>query len=325
MSRPPQHRSLCFTINRQEEEEHELLLLDLSVFPPESVRYCIYQREMGTHEHFQGYIEFTRQFTMEQVHAFEGFERSALFPRRGTAQQASHYASKPHDRCVCQHCVAERAVPTKLEGPWIYGEMSAQGQRADLITIKRQIDAGVSSKRIAEDESLFPTWIKFPKQFEHYRRIITTPRATKPTVFLFIGPSGTGKTRTAMTLASYLGTVYKVPPKSTGFWCDDYANETVFLIDEMTGSKMTPEFFNELLDWYPMNVPAHGTAGHIFNSPFVFICTNYHPSSWWKHRTPDQVKMTMRRIDIVIKMLNKVAPKQPCPYCARGLCAFHHK
>jgi len=318
----PKVRNVCFTVNKP--ERHLLRLLDFTHSTWTHVKYCVYQREMAAHEHFQGYIEFTAPVSYEHIHSMEGLEGAHLEKRKGPAKSAAHYCKKPVLGCTCHVCDEERSSPTYLEGPWEYGEMSTQGVRADLLEVKRDIDRGVPLKRIAADPDTFPTWIKYHKGLETYKRITTSERDHKPLVVLFIGPSGTGKTRTAMCLARYLGSVYKVPPKATGFWCDDYGQEDTFLIDEMDGNKMTPTFFNELVDWAPMTVPSHGSAGHQFNSKRVFITTNYHPKYWWRKRSEDQVKQTMRRIDIIIKMFNPPKPAQLCPHCAIGLCAFHH-
>lgn len=292
-------------VPRDEGHEEGPLLLDPTHKSWVDVRYVVYQREVCPKTgrvHLQGYIEFLRAKTYQQIHALEGLEHARFERRFGTAKQAKHYCTKPHAGCDCNQCREEVAKPTKIEGPWEYGEMSQQGQRADLLEVKRRIDHGDSLKRIAQDPETFPTWVKFPRAFHEYKHMVTPERTKKPQVWLFIGPSGTGKTRTAMALARGLGSVYKVPPKQSGFWCDRYDQETVFVIDEMSGSKMTPEFFNELLDWYPMDVPVHGHAGHQFNSPYVFITTNYHPKFWWKKRSADQIKQTMRRIDVIVKI-----------------------
>jgi len=321
-ARQPQVRHVCFTVNASDEEP--LRLLDFEHPSWHHVKFCVYQREFGSHEHFQGYMEFSQPKTYNAIHLLAGMERASLFARRGNAKQASHYCMKPVEGCFCTHCESERSSPTKLEGPWIFGEMSSQGQRADLLAIKREIDNGVSLKRIAQSDEHFVTWVKFPKAFETYQRISTPPRRSKPLVILFVGPSGTGKTRSAALIGRYLGSFYKVPPKHTGFWCDDYSHEDCFLIDEMNGHKMSPEFFNELCDWEPMCVPSHGTAGHQFTSKYVLITSNYHPKFWWKKRSPIQVQQTLRRIDLIIKMIPPKPPVQPCPHCAAGLCAFHH-
>lgn len=302
----PRHRNVVFTINAT--YPHALRLLDMEHDTWQKVKFCVYQRECAEHEHFQGYMELTDQLTYDALHKLAGLENAHFQRRFGSARQAAHYATKPHPDCRCKHCEEEKASPTKLEGPWQVGAMSNQGQREDLLAIKRKIDDGASLQSIAMDEDLYPTWIKMPKNFETYKRTVTPQRRTKPMVFLFVGPSGTGKTRTACTLARFLGSLYKVPPKSTGFWCDAYSQETVFLIDEMTGSKMTPEFFNELVDWEQMLVPSHGSAGHQFTSPYVFITSNYHPKYWWKKRSPAQLKQTMRRIDVIIKMIPPQVP-----------------
>lgn len=316
-----------------------MLLLDPCHPTWQHVKYLIYQREIGNHEHFQGYMEFSNSLTYSAICSMEGMERAHLEKRRGTAKQAAHYCQKPIEGCACTHCEAERTTPTKLEGPWTHGEMSSQGVRADLLEVKRAIDGGMSLKRIAQDESLFVTWVKMPKNFETYKRLSTQPRDHKPLVVLFIGPSGTGKTRTAVHLGRLLGSFYLVPPKHTGFWCDDYAQEHVFMIDEMNGSKMSPEMFNQLTDWAPMCVPSHGSAGHQFTSPVIFLTTNYHPKYWWKKRNADQVKQTMRRIDLIFKMFpprrgieSARAPPPPdedashCMQCLlRGSpCPSHH-
>jgi len=317
--RAPTVRNICFTINMD-----LMPLLDFTHPTWQHVKFCVYQREQAGHEHFQGYMEFTISKTYAAIHAMDGMEGARFEKRHGTAAQAAHYCMKPVDGCECVHCTDERAHPTKLEGPWMFGQMSSQGQRADLIEIKRDIDRGVSMRRLWRDEQTFPTMVKFHRAFETYKRVTTEPRRSKPDVYLFIGPSGHGKTRTAVNLAKHIGSFYIVPPKATGFWCDDYANQDVFIIDEMDGSKMTPEFFNQLVDWAPMNVPSHGSAGHQFTSNFVFITTNYHPKFWWRRRNVDQVKQTMRRIDVVFKFLKLPATKHLCPYCANGICAFHH-
>jgi len=320
--RAPRHRNVCFTING--DAARELRLLDMEHETWQHVKYCVYQREMGSHEHFQGYMELTTAKTYDQIHQMEGMESAALFARRGPAVKAAHYCKKPVLGCTCDHCDEERADPTKLEGPWEFGIMSAQGQRADLLAIKLDIDRRVSMKRIAENPETFPTWVKHHRALEIYEHMVAPARTQKPTVFLVIGPSGTGKSRTSWNIARRLGTVYKVPPKSSGFWCDGYRYEDVFFIDEMSGSKMTPEFFNELCDWEQMDVPVHGAQGRQFNSKYIFICTNYHPKYWWKKRSADQLKQTMRRIDVIWKMFPPRAPAQACPHCAGGLCAFHH-
>ncbi|AIF71514.1 replication-associated protein [McMurdo Ice Shelf pond-associated circular DNA virus-6] len=323
----PRNRNVCFTINAT--DGIPLLLLDPSHSSWMHVKFLVYQREFGSHEHFQGYVEFTQPKSFTAIHLLEGMEHASLFSRHGSAKQAAHYCMKPVEGCQCQHCCEEASSPTKLEGPWTFGEMSSQGQRADLLEVKRRIDDGSSLKRLWRDTDTFPTMIKFHRGFETYKRLTTLPRDFKPKVILFCGRSGMGKTSAAYAIAQRLGSVYSWPNKPGGnFWCDDYGGEDVFFLDEMNGDKMTPEFFNAFVDRYPFVVPAHGSAGHQLVSPYIFICSNYAPKFWWKKRNADQVHQTMRRIDVVFKFLLPPPLLQPCPHCAKNqrgfFCPFHH-
>jgi len=323
--RSPQHRNICFTVFAEPGED--LLMLDPWSWP--HMKYCIYSREVAPdtgREHFQGYVEFTQPKSFSAIHAkCVGLEIAHFERRRGSAKQAIHYCLKPEPGCYCNICSKERTNPTHIEGPFEYGEKTAQGQRQDLLTIKRELDQGKSLKRVAQDDELFPTFIKFPRALETYKRWITTPRDFKPIVMLFVGPSGIGKTRTALLISKYLGSTYIVPSKHTGFWCDDYMGEDTFFIDEMNGDKMTPEFFNGLVDRYPFVVPSHGNAGHQLVSRYIIICSNYAPRFWWKKRSPDQLKQTTRRIDLVFKFMRPFTIPNLCPHCvaAPSTCPFH--
>lgn len=297
--RAPQHRNICFTVNQ--DGEHPLLLLDTEHESWQHVKYCVYQRELGSHEHFQGYLELTTPKSFEALHALEGFETAHFEKRRGSAKQADHYCRKAVVSCDCNACTAELAEPTYVEGPWTFGEMSRQGQRSELIEIQKELDTGASLKRISQEH--FPEYVRFSRGFTSYKRLIAVKRNFKPFVMLLCGPSGTGKSRFATMLGHKLGSFYKVPDKHTGFWCDDYDGEECFFIDEMNGSKMTPEFFNGLIDRYEFVVPAHGSAGHQLVAKYIIIASNYAPKFWWKRRNDDQVKQTMRRIDWVMPFI----------------------
>ncbi len=305
--RAPQYRNICYTINVDGEEL--MPLLDETHDTWQHVKYNVYQREIGEHEHFQGYMELTQSKTFEALHMMEGLERGHFEKRRGNAKQARHYCVKPEEGCECNICKEERAAPTYIEGPWEFGEISHQGQRADLIEIQRDLDRGVSLRQISKTN--FPEFVRFGNAFKNYKRMNSVKRDFKSLVILICGNSGTGKSRFATQLGKYLGSFYKVPDKHTGFWCDDYDGEDVFFIDEMNGNKCTPEFFNGLIDRYEFVVPAHGSAGHQLIARYIIIASNYAPKFWWKKRNADQLHQTMRRIDWVMPFIAPNRPKVP--------------
>jgi len=292
----PRVRNICFTINGE-----DLLLLDPMHPTWSHVKFLIYQRELGTHEHFQGYLELDQQVTFAKLHTFEGLEGAHFERRRGTAKQARHYCEKPVAGCDCEACRAETAHPTKIDGPWLFGEMSAQGQRAELLEIKRELDRGMPLKRV--QDGYFPEWVRFHKSFTEYRRGSTLPRDFKTKVALFIGPPGVGKSTLMKVIARVNGwSAYKVPAKKgSGLYFDDYDNQDVLILDEFSGATCPPEFFNLIADEHECVLPVHGGAGHQMVSKYLFIGSNYAPKFWWKHRSPIQLKQTLRRIDIVFK------------------------
>lgn len=326
----------CYMVTVFAPEGEDLLLLDPSTWP--KVTFFVYQREVcpkTSREHFQCYMELDCQarFTtlMDECPGLENEGFTTFLPRRGTQTHAIAYCQKPDPYKGYDKFIDDTS---RIEGPWFYGEPKHQGQRADLLEIQRDLRSGVSNKRVADDH--FPEWVRYGKAFKEYKRIITEPRDFKSVVILIVGPAGLGKSRFAKRLNAYLSiegrcdeltfpelkyhpdfnpvirgieitkeatSVYKVPEKHSGFWCDDYDSQKVFFIDEFGGHRMTPTFFNELCDRYECVVPAHGSAGHQMVSPYITICTNYAPKFWWKNRNANQLEQTMRRISIVIKLI----------------------
>lgn len=142
-------------------------------------------------------------------------------------------------------------------------------------------------------------------------------------MILLVGPSGTGKSRTAHLLASLLGSVYFVPsPKGSGLYFDDYDGETSIILDEFDGNVMTPTAFNSLCDRYPYTLPSHGSAGSQMESRYIFVCSNYLPKYWWRKRSPQQVLQTTRRIEVTIPMLRAPAPPPRVIPCLMNNLAF---
>lgn len=266
-------------------------------FWPSWLSFCVYQRELCPDTgrvHFQGYLECVGEKSFVQLHECDGLARASFQTRRGTQEQAIAYATKED---------------TRIEGPWEIGHRKEQGRRNDMLADKDRMDSGMSFKRLAEES--FSNFIRYGRAYKEYKRVVTKPRDFKPLVILIVGPSGTGKSRFATLLAQYLGSCYKLPKKASGPWFDDYDNQDVLLMDEFDGDVMRPTVFNEINDRYECVVPAHGSAGHQLVSRVHIIVSNYHPKYWWRKRSKDQVKQTVRRIDYVIKMIPPVVNHNP--------------
>jgi len=284
-------RNYMVTVFADEREPDGLCLLEPSHWP--GCSFFVYQRELcpkTAREHFQGYLELERQMPFTAIQRqFEGLRTAHFEKRYGTQKQAIDYCSKED---------------TRIEGPWTYGEAKAQGERNDLISVKRALDEGMSLARVSDD--FYGPWVKYHRSFKEYRRVHAKPRDFKSMVILIVGPSGVGKSRFATQLCSYLGTTYKNPDKHSGFWCDDYDGQDVFFMDEFDGDRMRPKAFNDLCDRYECVVPCHGSAGHQMVSRYIVIVSNYMPKYWWRKRSAAQLVQTTRRIDVVLKFIPRL-------------------
>lgn len=268
------------------------------VLAPEEIpdlSYCIYQEEVGAlgTPHLQVYLQFAKQVRLTQLRKIEQLEGAHFEIAKGSLAENQAYCSKEEGR---------------LGGPYEWGtpHSAGQGARSDLLEVKRTIDESGSTWEDMWDAH-FAQMVRYHKAFATYKRIKTPRRDHVMNVFLFVGTPGTGKTRTAVTLASMLGSYYMVPPsKGTGLYWDDYDHQETVIIDEMDGNRMTPTFFNLLLDRYPLEVPVHGHAGHQFTSKNIIICTNYHPKLWWKRGTFN-LPAIERRITATIKFIYSTA------------------
>lgn len=301
--RGPNALHWAFTLNNY------VSLLDPSEIP--NLAYCIYQEEVGDSgtPHLQGYLQFTRKQRGSQLRKIEQLAGAHFEPARGSLAENKVYCSKEEGR---------------LGGPYEWGEAitTGQGARSDLLRVKRLIDDGATHEQMWDAE--FNSMVRYHKSFTVYKRVKTPRRNHQMTVFLFVGTPGTGKTRTAVTLAQFLGSYYMVPPsKGSGLYWDDYDGQETVIIDEMDGNRMTPTFFNLLLDRYPLEVPVHGSAGHQFTSKYIIICSNFMPSQWWKKGTFNLAALE-RRVTRVVKFIYAPAPLLSGPDRAGGSPTFRY-
>jgi len=121
------YRNVCFTVNNPDGQ----LDPDTDRWADDHfVSFCVWQLELsetGT-LHFQGYLELTKQVSLASVKAIPGLERAHIEARRGNQAVAIAYCKK---------------LDTRLDGPWEWGVPKAQGQRADLEAVRRDIDHGI--------------------------------------------------------------------------------------------------------------------------------------------------------------------------------------
>lgn len=268
---PSQGRRFCFTINNPTEriqEDHP------------DVRFLIYQKEEAptTHTpHFQGYLEINKSVRFSWIHNnILGMARAALSVAKGTAADNITYCSKE----------------PRLEGPWTFGTPGQQGQRSDLLSVKRAIDEGQTDAQIADD--YFGSWVRYHKSFSEYKRIKATPRDFKTRVVLLYGPPGTGK---SSFIRSNSPNAYW---KAQDPWWDGYDGTSDVALDDFYGW-IPYSFMLRLMDRYPYDVNVKGAKVN-FSPKTLYISSNKLPHEWWSTEVPYNHAAFYRRIDEIIYM-----------------------
>lgn len=210
----------------------------------------------------QGYIEFTKKKRPSWLK--NNVSKKAHFePRRGTAEQARDYCRKDESR---------------VSGPYECGTWAptTPGQRTDLEaaidTLKRD-----GLKRVAEEHP--ELLLKYSRGFQTLALFTAPRRRHPPTVSLYYGKTGTGKTRAAYDEYPDL---YRKPPGHT--WFDGYSNEECLLLDDFSGaaSKTRLDYLLQLLDRYPIQLEVKG--GHCqLLATTIIVTTNIHPCQWYDY------------------------------------------
>lgn len=259
-------KNWCFTLNNYSEEEQEHIRDVATEFV-----YIVFGRENGDSgtPHLQGYLCCGTRRGLAWLRAKVG-SRCHFEVGRGTPAQASRYCKKDGD-------YEEFGVlPT---GP---------GSRSDLVCLYGDIRAGKNEDEI---EEAFPaSFIRYQRSIQSLLRKYTKPRTDAPSVLVFWGRTGTGKTRTVYESHS-LEEIYSHPG---GQWFDGYHGQPIALFDDFGGSEFKLTYLLKLLDRYPMNVPIKGSFV-CWKPTTIYITSNRSWSDWYPNAHQSHVDALERR------------------------------
>lgn len=263
-------------------------------------KYAVYQNEVGENgtPHEQGYIELARSQRLSYVRKL--LSKAHWEPRRGTAQDARDY---------CMSTGKHSAKP-RVSGPFEYGTFTNErpGKRNDVELIHEEIKAGKTNFELWEEH--FSTMARIHKAVDRYRMESAPQRdpSTPPEVTVIIGPTGSGKTKYISDKEPLL--YWKQQSK----WWDQYRQEPAVILDEFKGWLPFTELLR-LLDRYPIQVEQKGSQMQ-FNSPRIYLTSNYHPEDWYKNR--EYLPALYRRITHLY-WLDDDEPYEVTPDELRGL------
>lgn len=267
-----------FTLNNYTESERAALGVTLSTT---EVRYAIYQCEIGVNgtPHLQGYIELRRSRRLGSMCRM--LPRAHFELRLGTREQARAYCSKEDTR-------QPGTVPFEF-GTWDPG---AQGSRSDLREVRDLLaNQGVRQTALEHPE----TFARYPRYFHDMRQFQVENRSWRPYVIVFLGDTGTGKTRKAHEL--FPSPVWVKPP---GPWYDSYEADRYVLLDDFDGKDVPFRFLLQLLDRYYLRVPIKGSFANWV--PYaIAITTNLPVDAWYNASEPSLNAPLHRRIDHVFR------------------------
>lgn len=249
-----QFRNFCFT------------LFDVSKplnFDQETMKYMVYQTEecpTTKKRHFQGYIEFKNPVRVAAIKKTLG-DKIHIEKRKGTAQQASDYCMKPESR---------------IEGPWVFGQISQPGKRTDIEEVAEAIKDGATTHDIAVSHPV--TYIKYHKGVDKLMAVLDPPKERqRPCIMLLYGPPGIGKSR--WVRANYPN-AYFAKDTEQG-WFDGYDRHEVIVFDEFRGLFPRYEML-QLIDYQPLRLPVKGGYTTIHATTFIFT-SNTEPESWYQY------------------------------------------
>lgn len=221
--------------------------------------------------HHQGYVEFkTNQRLTTLGKKFRcNFER-----RRGTAEQAIEYCKK-------DGVFFEFGVKPKVK---------EQGKRTDINEVKDMVKNGANMSQIAEVTTSFQAF-KFAESLLKYQE---KKRSWKPTVKWYFGPTGSGKTKTAVEEA---GDNYWMSGRNLKWW-EGYDGHENIIIDDFRADFCTFHELLRILDRYEYRIEVKGSSRQLLAKNIWITCPK-EPEEIYSTR--EDILQLIRRIDEIKK------------------------
>lgn len=244
----------------------------LDEFRLPDVQYGVYQKEKCPttgRVHIQFFVQYKKRIRLTGVK--KHFPGDHLEIARDPKQA----------RAYCQKEETRESSPVEV------GTFDQPLDTEDMVSVvKRQ---RVSS--ILEEQ---PKLWRSLRQLTELRQLFSSPRQEMTRGYLFVGKTGSGKTRTASLISDFVGDTYW---QDCSQWWNGYDGESLVVIDEFRG-QWEPSTLLRILDRTPYKVPIKGGYSN-FCSRAVIMTSNLDLVSMYKQLDPLTIDAFLRRLLIV--------------------------
>lgn len=151
--------------------------------------------------------------------------------------------------------------------------------------------------------------LKARSTIELYRPLTT--RRFAPAVLWFYGPTGSGKTRTAVQIAEETHNSYWITHDTDLKWFDGYTGQTYAIIDDFRRQGVKFNWLLRLLDRYPVLVPIKGSYVRWVPKVIIITCpVGFRQAYQWMDKEEnlhdwDGIDQLERRIDDEIEFFKE--------------------
>lgn len=286
-NRSARRRNYVFTLNNPTDQETAYFLRLLESGETRArkfIRYVVFQTEHpenGT-RHFQGYVEFTKPLRLQAAKDSMGTNRIAMFPRRGTQEEAAEYAKKED---------------TRVDGPrGEAGTQAAKNTKEALLELTQDLRDGKGINYVLQQ---YPVQtLMYGEKIMDYAISLKPERSWPMDIEIYVGPSGTGKSTTAKTENP---NAYHCPwPTGGRWWWPHYQGEDCVILDEFR-HQIKMDVMLKLFDRHPMFVEAKGRTMKMISKKLI-ITTNIDPRDWYPKLDADSKDPLRRRIQEFAKI-----------------------